>query len=114
MTDRLTALKQHSTVVADTGDFESIRKYKPQDATTNPSLLFKAVGMPEYAALVERTLADAKKEGTDAAGAMDRLAVAFGREVLGIVPGRVSTEVDARLSFDTAATMAKARSLVHL
>jgi transaldolase len=115
MTDRLTALKQHSTVVADTGDFESIRKYQPRDATTNPSLLFKAVGMPEYAALVERTLAEARKESGKAAGpALDRLAIAFGREILGIVPGRVSTEVDARLSFDRAATVAKARHLIGL
>ena len=115
MNDRLTALKQHSTVVADTADFESIRKYQPRDATTNPSLLLKAVGMREYAALVERTLAEAKKEtGTDPAAATDRLVVAFGREVLRIVPGRVSTEMDARLSFDTEASMAKARSFVAL
>jgi transaldolase len=117
MSNLLSALKQHSLIVADTGDFESIRKYQPRDATTNPSLLFKAAQMPEYAALVDKTLADSKQEaGGNAAAALgialDRLAVAFGLEILKIVPQRVSTEVDARLSFDTTATVAKARSLI--
>ncbi len=117
MNDLLSQLKQHSLIVADTGDFASIRKYQPRDATTNPSLLFKAAQMPEYAALVDQTLADAKQEaaGNSAAAlgiALDRLSVAFGVEILKIVPHRVSTEVDARLSFDTAGTIAKARSLI--
>ncbi len=115
MTDQLSALKQHSVVVADTGDFASIQKYTPRDATTNPSLLLKAASMPEYAALVAKTLADARKEsGRDVGAAMDRLAVAFGLEILAIVSGRVSTEVDARLSFDREATLAKARHLIAL
>ncbi|MBI3879884.1 MAG: transaldolase [Verrucomicrobia bacterium] len=115
MSNLLDGLKQHSIVVADTGDFDSIRKYQPRDATTNPSLLLKAATMPEYAALVDKTIADSKQEaaGANALGiTMDRLAVAFGLEILKIVPGRVSTEVDARLSFDTAASVAKARSLI--
>lgn len=123
MTDQLSLLKQHSVVVADTGDFASIKKYQPRDATTNPSLLLKAAGMPEYAALVAKALADARQasgramDGTRDAtreAAMDRLAVAFGLEILAIVPGRVSTEVDARLSFDREATLAKARQLIAL
>ncbi|MBM3877963.1 MAG: transaldolase [Verrucomicrobia bacterium] len=118
MSNLLGSLKQHSLIVADTGDFESIRKYQPRDATTNPSLLFKAAQMPEYAALVEKTLADSKQEAAGNAQAalgiaLDRLSVAFGEEILKIVPHRVSTEVDARLSFDTAATIAKARSLIE-
>lgn len=116
MNDLLSQLKQFSVIVADTGDFESIRKYQPRDATTNPSLLFKAVQMPEYAGLVDKTLADARQEaargGQALAVALDRLAVAFGLEILKIVPGRVSTEVDARLSFDVDASVAKARSLI--
>src|SRR5262245_45303871 len=109
MTDLLTSLKQHSVVVADTGDFESIQKYKPRDATTNPSLLLKAATMKEYAGLVAETLSQAKRASGSSASPMDRLAVAFGTEILKIVPGRVSTEVDARLSFDRAATLEKAR-----
>jgi len=113
--DSLSALKQHSIVVADTGDFASIQKYQPRDATTNPSLLLKAATMAEYAPLVAATLAAAKKEsGKDAGAAMDRLAVAFGLEILKIVPGRVSTEVDARLSFDRETTITKARRLIGL
>jgi len=115
-TDSLAQLKQHSIIVADTGDFESIRKYQPRDSTTNPSLLLKAAQMPEYKELVEKVLADTRKESSNAGQtlelAMDKLAVAFGMEILKIVPNRVSTEVDARLSFDTAATLAKARSLI--
>src|SRR5262245_47934176 len=118
MTDLLTGLKQHSIVVADTGDFASIRRYQPRDATTNPSLLLKAATMPEYGELVARVVTDAKKRSRSSsealAAAMDGLAVAFGVEILKIVPNRVSTEVDARLSFDTAASSAKARQLIAL
>jgi transaldolase len=116
MNDLLSQLKQFSIVVADTGDFETIRKFQPRDTTTNPSLLLKAVQMPEYAPLVEKTLADAKQESPNATQtlgiAMDKLAVAFGTEILKIVPGRVSTEVDARLSFDIEGSVAKAKSLI--
>ena len=116
MSNQLTELKQFSVIVADTGDFASIRKYQPRDATTNPSLLLKAVQMPEYADLVHGAIADAKAESAGGRGtldiALDKLSVAFGLEILKIVPNRVSTEVDARLSFDTAATLAKARSLI--
>ena len=112
----LEQLRQHTKVVADTGDFAAMKAFKPLDATTNPSLLFKAAQMPEYAALVEKTIADAKQEAVGGGHAMsialDRLSVAFGVEILKIVPHRVSTEVDARLSFDTGATIAKARSLI--
>lgn len=118
MSDLLSGLKQHSIVVADTGDFAAMRKYQPRDATTNPSLLLKAATMPEYAEVVARTVADAKREAPTAAAAlglcMDKLAVAFGLEILKIVPNRVSTEVDARLSFDTAASVAKARRLIAM
>ena len=116
MSSLLDQLKQHSVIVADTGDFASIRKYQPRDATTNPSLILKAAQMPEYAALVDKALADARHEakssGQIIAVAMDKLAVAFGLEILKIVPNRVSTDVDARLSFDTAASIAKAHSLI--
>ena len=114
----LDSLKNVTVVVADTGDMDSMRQFRPQDATTNPSLLLKAAQQPQYRALVEAALADADRLGVSEAGRteafMDRLAVAFGREILKIVPGRVSTEVDARLSFDTAGTIAKARDLVGL
>ena len=116
MSNQLNELKQFSVIVADTGDFASIRKYQPRDATTNPSLLLKAVQMPEYADLVNRAIADAQAESVGGRGtldiALDKLSVAFGLEILKIVPNRVSTEVDARLSFDTTATLAKARSLI--
>lgn len=117
MSTILEQLKQHSIIVADTGDFESIRKYQPQDATTNPSLLLKAAQMEEYQAVVDKAVADAKQNASgDAAlgAAMDNIATAFGTEILKIVPNRVSTEVDAKLSFDTAATVAKAKSLIGL
>jgi len=110
-TTQLDQLKAFTTVVADTGDFASIKQYAPQDATTNPSLIFKAASMPDYAWLVDKALADSKG---DSAGTIDRLLVLFGCEILNIVPGRVSTEVDARLSFDTAGTLAKARELIAL
>src|SRR5216117_3931686 len=116
MNDFLSQLKQFSVIVADTGDFDSIRKYQPRDTTTNPSLLLKAAQMPEYAAVVERALADARQESPDPGQtlglALDKLAVAFGIEILKIIPGRVSTEVDARLSFDVEGSTAKARSLI--
>src|SRR5690349_10158408 len=116
MNDLLSQLKQFSIIVADTGDFDSIRKYQPRDTTTNPSLLLKAAQMSEYTALVEKTLADARQESGGASQtmgiALDRLAVAFGMEILKIVPGRVSTEVDARLSFDVEGSITKARSLI--
>lgn len=114
----LDSLKRVTTVVADTGDIEAMRQFRPQDATTNPSLLLKAAQQPAYRPLVEAALADADGLGLGAArrteAFMDRLAVNFGREILKIVPGRVSTEVDARLSFDAAGTVAKARELIGL
>jgi transaldolase len=114
----LESLKRFTTVVADTGDIEAMRQFRPHDATTNPSLLLKAAQQPQYRSLVEAALADAEKSGLAeskrAEAFMDRLAVNFGKEILKIVPGRVSTEVDARLSFDTAATIAKARELIGL
>ena len=114
----LDSLKKFTTVVADTGDIESMRQFKPQDATTNPSLLLKAAQHDQYRALVEAALADADRAGASESkrteAFMDRLAVNFGKEILKIVPGRVSTEVDARLSFDTDATIAKARELIAL
>ena len=112
---QLDQLKKFTKVVADTGDFASIRKYTPRDATTNPSLLLKAATMPEYADLVNKTIADAKQEAAGQGAldvALDKLSVAFGLEILKIVPHRVSTEVDARLSFDTVGSLAKARSLI--
>ncbi|HTI69317.1 MAG TPA: transaldolase [Candidatus Limnocylindria bacterium] len=118
MADLLSQLKQHSVVVADTGDFAAMRKYQPRDATTNPSLLLKAATMPEYAAVVDKAVHDAKAEAPNTAAAlslaMDKLSVAFGVEILKIVPNRVSTEVDARLSFDTQASIKKAKSLIAM
>src|SRR5687767_1426601 len=114
----LDSLKRVTTVVADTGDIEAMRQFRPQDATTNPSLLLKAEQQPQYRPLVEAALADADRlarpDRQRTAAFMDRLAVNFGREILKIIPGRVSTEVDARLSFDTAGTIAKARELIAL
>ena len=114
----LSQLKEMTKVVADTGDFLSIEKYRPQDATTNPSLVQAAAQMPEYADVVASALswAQGQRPGATAdevaAAALDHLAVEFGLRILKIVPGRVSTEVDARLSFDTAATIEKARLLI--
>ena len=108
MCNYLEALREHTTIVADTGDFESIRKYTPRDATTNPSLILKAAQMEEYSELVNKVTYEAKNIDD----ALDKLAVFFGLEILKIVPGRVSTEVDARLSFDETATLKKARSLI--
>ena len=112
MATLLESLRSHTTVVADTGDFESMRLYRPTDATTNPSLILKAVQQDAYRHLLERCVQDQPKAPT--ADIVDRLLVSFGREILNIVPGRVSTEVDARLSFDTAATIARAHRLIAL
>jgi len=115
---QLDELKKFTTVVADTGDFESIKKYSPQDATTNPTLIFKAVQQAEYKPLLEKAIADNK--GSSLSGdalakkIIDDLLIAFGTKILEIVPGRVSTEVDARLSFDVEATVEKARYLIGL
>src|SRR5271154_4324856 len=114
----LESLKQYTTVVADTGDIEAIAKHRPQDATTNPSLLYNAAQMPVYRDLVdEATELALERSGGHAEMAeefIDRLFVSFGSEILKVVPGRVSTEVAASLSFDTAATIAKARKLISL
>lgn len=110
---QLDQLKQFTVVVADTGDFASIKQYAPRDATTNPSLILKAAVMPEYAWLIDKAVQDAGP-GAAPARIIDRLLVLFGREILKIVPGRVSTEVDARLSFDREGTMAKAREIIAL
>jgi transaldolase len=110
----LDQLKRHTTVVADTGDFLQIARFAPRDATTNPSLILKAVQQPEYAPLLREVVAEvqAAHPGAPLPEVVDALLVRFGREILRLVPGRVSTEVDARLSFDTAATVARARSLI--
>lgn len=110
--NQLDQLRQYTTVVADTGDFRLLEQYRPRDATTNPSLVLKAAQKPEYRALVDQTLA--QTSGASMQTILDRLVVAFGLEILKVIPGRVSTEVDARLSFDTAATIAKAQELIDL
>lgn len=109
---QLDQLKQFTTVVADTGDFQAMRAYAPHDATTNPSLILKAVQKAEYRPLLEQAVRDARSDSVE--DIIDAVLVAFGCEILSIIPGRVSTEVDARLSFDTAATVAKARHLIAL
>jgi transaldolase len=117
----LEQLRQMTVVVADTGDINAIESFKPQDATTNPSLITAAAQMPQYQGIVDETLLKARQElgskadiKTVVAHAIDQLAVAFGVRILSIIPGRVSTEVDARLSYDTEATVAKARHLIEL
>jgi transaldolase len=110
--NQLDALKQLTTVVADTGDFHQIAAYSPRDATTNPSLILKAVQKPEYAHLLQDAVAKYGPQGADEV--MNRLLVAFGCEILKHIPGRVSTEVDARLSFDTEATVTRARRIIDL
>jgi len=110
--NQLDALKQFTTVVADTGDFKQLDAYKPQDATTNPSLILKAVQKPDYAPLLKDTVAQFRGRALDEV--MDRLLVRFGCEILSTIPGRVSTEVDARLSFDTNATVARGERLIEL
>jgi transaldolase len=116
--NQLDQLKQFTTVVADTGDFESIRQFSPQDATTNPSLIYKAVAQPEYAPLLDQAVGERKGSALPRAelicDIIDDLLTIFGEKILQIVPGRVSTEVDARLSFDTPATIEKARKLIGL
>jgi transaldolase len=110
--NQLDQLKSYTTVVADTGHFKQLAAYAPRDATTNPSLILKAVQQPEYAPLLAQTVAAHRGEPLDAI--VDQVLVRFGREILQVVPGRVSTEVDARLSFDTAATVARAQRLIGL
>ena len=110
--NQLEQLKQFTTVVADTGDFQSIKQFTPRDATTNPSLILKAVQKPEYRPLLEQAIKEFPKALTGEI--IDRVLVAFGMEILKIIPGRVSTEVDAALSFDTEATVAKGRELIGL
>jgi transaldolase len=116
--NNLESLRKYTTVVADTGDIEAIAKYKPSDATTNPSLLLKASQMPQYRPLIEEAIRHAEKAGGDraarTAALMDKLAVNFGCEILKIIPGRVSTEVDATYSFDTEGSVAKARNFIDL
>jgi len=115
---QLEQLKQITTVVADTGDIEAIAKFQPQDATTNPSLLLKAAALPNYQQLLNDSVTWAKGQSTNAAqqvtDAADKLSVLIGLEILKIVPGRISTEVDARLSFDTQASIAKAHKLIAM
>jgi transaldolase len=115
----LEQLRSYTTVVADTGDIEAMEKFRPQDATTNPSLITAAAQMPQYQQIVDDVLIEARKELGDGAGdqavanlAFQRLAVAFGKKILAIIPGRVSTEVDARLSYDTDATIKQARAII--
>jgi len=110
--NQLDALKQYTTVVADTGDFKQIAAYLPQDATTNPSLILKAVQKPEYQSLLTDTVAQFRGRALDEI--MDRLLVRFGCEILSVIPGRVSTEVDARLSFDASATISRAERIIEL
>ena len=110
--NQLEALKQYTTVVADTGDFKQLAQYQPQDATTNPSLILKAVLMPDYLPLLKQTVASFGKTPMDEQ--IDRLLVRFGCEILSTIPGRVSTEVDARLSFDTTATLVRAKRIMAL
>src|SRR5215469_648832 len=115
----LEQLRQYTTVVADTGDFGAMEKFRPTDATTNPSLITAAAQMPQYQPIVDETLKQARNEKGESASdkdvanlAFQRLAVAFGREILKIVPGRVATEVDARLSYDTQKTIDQARAII--
>lgn len=113
MSNTLSALKEMTTVVADTGDFQSIEAYKPQDATTNPSLILAAASDVKYKSIIEKAIASEKDKG-DTGHLIDCVMVAFGLEILKIVPGRVSTEVDARLSFDTEGSVAKGKKLIEM
>jgi transaldolase len=113
MPTQLDQLKAFTTVVADTGDFVSMKEFAPQDATTNPSLILKAAAMPDYAHLVDKAIADAGSSAS-VGQIIDRLLVVFGLEILKLVPGRVSSEVDARLSFDTQGTIDKAHEIIAL
>jgi transaldolase len=116
--NQLDQLKQFTKVVADTGDFESIREFKPQDATTNPSLIFQATQKEAYGYILEKVIQDRKSSALTGAAQIediiDHVLVTYGQHILDIVPGRVSTETDARLSFDTAGTISKARHLIEL
>ena len=118
MTTQLDSLRQMTVVVADTGDIDAIKKYQPQDATTNPSLILSASALPQYAPLIDEAVAYAKAQSNDKTqqliDAEDKLSVNIGLEILKIVPGRISTEVDARLSYNTQATVEKARKLIAL
>ena len=118
MTDKLTSLRQLTTVVADTGDIAAMKLYQPQDATTNPSLILNAAQIPEYRKLIDEAISWARQQSSNKEEqiqyASDKLAVNIGLEILKLIPGRISTEVDARLSYDTEASIAKARSLIKL
>ncbi len=118
MSNLLSALRAVTTVVADTGDVDAIKKYQPVDATTNPSLLLKAAAIPQYASIIEHAINWAKQQSNDTtaqvADAADKLAVLIGKEIVSVIPGRISTEVDARLSFDTAATVTQAQKLIAM
>ena len=118
MTTQLDSLRNMTVVVADTGDIEAIKKYQPQDATTNPSLILSASSLPQYSPLIDEAVSYAKAQSNDKSqqliDAEDKLAVNIGLEILKIVPGRISTEVDARLSYNTQATVEKARKLIAL
>lgn len=118
MSSLLSQLKDMTTIVADTGDVEAIKSVKPVDATTNPSLVLKASALPEYAPLIDDAIAYAKAQGgskeAQIENAADKLAVSIGRVILDVIPGRISTEVDARLSFDVDAMIAKGRKLIRL
>jgi len=115
----LEQLRSYTTVVADTGDFDAMEKFRPTDATTNPSLITAAAQLPQYQPIVDEVLKQARNDKGESASdrdvanlAFQRLAIAFGRKILAIVPGRVSTEVDARLSYDTQKTIEQARSII--
>lgn len=118
MSSKLKQLRSLTTVVADTGDIEAIAKYQPEDATTNPSLILKAAQIEDYAPLIDQSIAYAKTQSQDKAQQVqdtcDMLAVAIGKEILNVVPGRISTEVDARLSYDTESSVKKARQLIKM
>jgi transaldolase len=118
MTDKLTSLRQLTTVVADTGDIAAMKLYQPQDATTNPSLILNAAQIPEYRKLIDEAIGWAREQSSNKEEQLqlvsDKLAVNIGLEILKLIPGRISTEVDARLSYDTEGSIAKARSLIKL
>ena len=114
--NQLEAIKKYTTIVADTGDIQSIQSYQPQDATTNPSLIFQASQQDEYQEIVARAVKDSQgiQSGNLLENVLDELSVSFGAEILKLIPGRVSTEVDARLSFDTEASYEKALKIIQM
>ena len=114
MANSLEQLRKHTIVVADTGDFDSIKQFKPTDATTNPSLILQAANMPQYANLIDQAVEYGRANGKDLQLTLDYLFVLFGNEILKIIPGRVSTEVDARLSFDTESSVQRAKRFIKL